>query len=267
MRFVQGDQGDAGVLVLVREHARQEGRAEAGGYQVDDKVDLAAARCHTRLHAFALARGEDFGVEGEAGFEQDKWRICQVGEVDSFALGQGVADRQDGHQRFVTHGLVVETFVYGQQEGRQVDLTCFQAFTQSFTAVLGQFDVDIGVACAIGGKHRRKQHATAHRRQADAQYTAFETTQVIDLSDQIVVFGQQNQGAAVGDFASGGEFIAMAKAVEQWHAQFVLQGFDRLAHTRLGQGHHFSGLRETALANHFDKGTQCSQVHQYSFFD
>jgi hypothetical protein len=42
--FVQGDQGNAGVLMFVRQHARQEGDAQAGGDQVDDKVDLPAAR-------------------------------------------------------------------------------------------------------------------------------------------------------------------------------------------------------------------------------
>jgi hypothetical protein len=70
--FVQGDQGDASVLVLVGQHARQEGDAESGGHQVDDEVDLPAAGGYLRHDAFALARFEDLGVQGKAGFEQDK---------------------------------------------------------------------------------------------------------------------------------------------------------------------------------------------------
>jgi hypothetical protein len=34
--------------------------------------------------------------------------------------------------------------------------------------------------------------------------------QVVDLGDQIVAFGEQDQGAAVGDFAGGGEFVPVA---------------------------------------------------------
>ena len=46
--FVQGDQGDAGVLVLVREHAWQEGDAQPCRHQVDDEVDLPAAGGYLR---------------------------------------------------------------------------------------------------------------------------------------------------------------------------------------------------------------------------
>ena len=70
--FVQGDQGDAGVLVLVGQHPRQESDAQAGGDQIDDKVDLPAAGGDAWGHAFAFAGGEDLGVQREAGLEQDE---------------------------------------------------------------------------------------------------------------------------------------------------------------------------------------------------
>ena len=73
--LVQGDQGDAGVLVFVRQHPGQEGDAQPGGDQVDDKVYLPTASGDFRCHAFTFAGAEDLGVEGKAGFEQDERRV------------------------------------------------------------------------------------------------------------------------------------------------------------------------------------------------
>ena len=72
MRLVQGDQGDAGMLVFVRQHPRQEGNAQPCGDQVDDKVYLPAAGGDFGGHAFAFTGAEDLGIEGKAGLEQDE---------------------------------------------------------------------------------------------------------------------------------------------------------------------------------------------------
>mgnify|MGYP000606085174 CR=1 FL=1 len=82
---------------------------------------------------------------------------------------------------------------------------------------------------------------------------ALEAAQVVDLGDQIVAFGEQDQGATVGDFAGSGEFIPMAETIEQRRAELFLQGPDCLAHAGLSQGHHLGRLGETTLAYHFDE--------------
>jgi len=91
VRLVQGDQGNPGVLMLECEHARQKGDTQSCRDQVDDKVDLPATRRYPWRHTFELAGGEDFGVQGEAGFEQDERGVGEVGEVDAFAPRQWVA--------------------------------------------------------------------------------------------------------------------------------------------------------------------------------
>lgn len=118
------------MLVFVRQHPRQEGDAQAGGDQVDDKVDLPATGGDFRGHAFALTRAENLGVEGETGFEQDERRVRQVGEVDALASGQRVADGQYRDQGFVANRLVVKALINRQQQCGQIDLPCLQAFTQ-----------------------------------------------------------------------------------------------------------------------------------------
>ena len=125
---------------------------------------------------------------------------------------------QYGDQWLVAHRLVVKTFINRQQQGGKVHLPCFQAFAQPFTAVLRQFDVDARVTAAVSGEHRRKQDSAPYRRQADAQHAALEAAQVVDFGHQVGAFGEHHQGAAVGNFASGGEFVLVAEAIEQRHA-------------------------------------------------
>lgn len=60
------DQGDAGVLVLVRQHAGRERDAQAGRYQVDDKVDLWPLQAVTPgALRLALANGQRSMRSGE----------------------------------------------------------------------------------------------------------------------------------------------------------------------------------------------------------
>ena len=68
--LIQRNQRNAGMQVLVGQHARQEGNTQARADQVDDKVDLGAAHGNFRRDAPTLAGGKNDAVQGKPGLEQ-----------------------------------------------------------------------------------------------------------------------------------------------------------------------------------------------------
>ncbi|MNN62737.1 hypothetical protein D3C81_1780630 [compost metagenome] len=88
------------------------------------------------------------------------------------------------------------------------------------------------------------------------------------------VAGQVAQGAAgvvqhiedlVGAWQQGasgfGQAHLAAEAVEQAHAELLLQGRDALAHRRLGQVQAFAGFGEAAGLGDGDEGVEAGEIH------
>src|SRR5260221_13150886 len=127
-----------------------------------------------------------------------------------------------------------------------------------------QVHLDARVAPPERGELRGEEGAGTHAREAEAQAAALQAAQVVELRDQVLALGEQAQRAALDDLPGGGQFGALADAVEERRAQLAFQLPDRLADGRLRREAGLGGARETALPHHLDEHLQPAQAEVYS---
>ncbi|OIQ76456.1 hypothetical protein GALL_418650 [mine drainage metagenome] len=252
---------------LARDRSGQEAEAQAAGDEFDDEVDLARARHHVGLETGAAAGVEHQRIQREALAEQDQRQPGEFGRRHRIAPRQRVVGGDQQLDALALHDLPVERVGHRQQRRGQLDLAAEHLLLEALAALLDQADLDAWPASAVIGEHRREQLAGADRRQSQAQHAAAQPAQFGELGEQVVALGQHRLRAAQHDLAGRGRLDARRIAIEQRHADLVLELTHRLADRRLGDEHGARGAREAALADDFDEHAQGTQIHRHSFLE
>ena len=252
---------DRSAASLRRDHPRQECDAETCANQFDHELDLAAASDHVRLEPAAAASLEDHAVQSKTALEEDKGRRLDVGERHRKPFCQGMSRRKQRHEGFAPNHLPVEIVGRGKQGPCKLDLTSPKALLESVAAMLAQPDLDPGIALPIDGEERSEQGAASNRRQPQPQYAALESSDLIELREQIVAVSEQFHSATIDDLSSGCQRASMTDPVQQRHADFILQLLHRFADRGLGGEHRLGSLGKAALADDLNKSAKRSEFH------
>src|SRR5436190_7047510 len=125
-----------------REHARKKGDADTSGHQLEDEIDLTAARRDLRLEALFPAGVEDHLVERETLLEQDERRVRKSYESDRLPVRERVIPRQQSDQGFAAHVLPIEIPGYRVHQGGEVDLSRAKDVFQALAVMHRHVHVD-----------------------------------------------------------------------------------------------------------------------------
>ncbi len=263
-RLVEQHGAHRAMRALLGRGARHEADPDPRGHELEDEVDLAAARGDLRRDSRLAAGAEDQPGERAAFLAQDERRGRELRQADRFAAGERVAARQQRHQRVAANVLPFEVARYRVHEAGEVDLTRTQGLLQPLSVVHTQVHLDARMAPPERGQQRGEEGARPHAREAEAQAAALQAAQLAELRDEALAIGEQAQRPAVDDFSGGGQLGALADAVEQRHPQLAFQLPDRLADGRLRREGGLGGAREAALPDHLDEHLEPAQVELYS---
>src|SRR5258706_13149748 len=211
------------------DHARQEGDPDSGGHQFKDKINLTAASRNLWRESRVAAGVEYLFIEREAFLEHDEGERGESCKFDRLLTGERMVRGQQRDQRLSAHVLPIEILWYRVQQCRQVEAAGAQEFFQTSAVMHRELYVDTRIAAPERREHRSEQGAAAEPRNAQAQRSTLQSTQFVQFGDQALALGEQAERTAVDDPARGGELAAMADAIEQRHAEFVLQLLDCLA--------------------------------------
>src|SRR5258706_607013 len=266
-RLIEQHVSDQTMRSLFSKHARQEGDPHSGGDQFKDEVDLTAASSNLRRDSFVAAGGKDQFIEREAFLEQDEREPRQLFQSDGLPTSESVIARQEHHQRVGAHVLIIQILGYRMHQCGEVELAGTQALFQAFGVMHGQLYFHTRMTAPERGEHRSEHGAASDPRKPEAEGSALQTSQFVEFCDQILAPGEQADCMAINDFARSGELAAAADAIEQRHAELVLQLLHRLADRRLCRKDDFGSPGKPALPHHFDEEPKPAQVDVYSHME
>jgi hypothetical protein len=143
---------------------------------------------------------------------------------------------------------------------RNVQFAVLHLPQQSHATVLGDPEVDVGPPAAIDGNERCKKTLQAHRCGADLQHAHGPALQHARPFGQALGL-QQQLPASLQQIAPGiGELHAAADAVEQSHAEFLLQQAHLFRQCWLRQVQYCGRPRQAALVRGDDEGANAREV-------
>src|SRR5205085_11206997 len=88
-----------------------------------------------------------------------------------------------------------------------------------------------------------------------------------ELGEEVGALREQVQGARIDELPRGRELAAAADAIEERHAELLLELLHRLADGRLAREGGLRCPRETALAHDFGKEAQPAQVEVHAHLE
>src|SRR5205807_9695209 len=136
---------------------------------------------------------------------------------------------------------------------------------QALALVRHQRDVDSRIAMAEGGVHRREKRRAAETRESQAERSPLQAAQAIELGEEVGALREQVQGARIDELPRGRELAAAADAIEERHAELLLELLHRLADGWLARERGLRCPREAALAHDFGKEAQPAQVEVHAY--
>ncbi|MNP09094.1 hypothetical protein D3C76_1011850 [compost metagenome] len=187
-----------------------------------------------------------------------------IGQLRQFHLlpaRQRVVCRQQHIHWFITEGLVTEGRIDRRQAATQFQFAIEHCLLDAQATAFDQLHVDIRIAPPVFGEQCGEQRIATQQRQPQAQFTARQMAQVIQLTDQFVVQAQHGFGTLQDDAAGSGEVQLRSQALQQCHAQALFQLCNLFTHGRLADVQRLACLGKATLAHDLDEAAKLFEFH------
>jgi hypothetical protein len=187
---------------------------------------------------------------------------AQVIRRDRAPAGEAVLGRQDADQRLAGELVLLDRRVQQRRahEG-DVDQVVAQLLGMQARVADGQLERDLRIARAEGFDDLARQAAGERAGEAQAQAAARARPGLLGPLRGARRAGQDVARVIQEANARGGERHAAAVALEQPHAELVLQRPHLLRHARLRQVQLLGGAAEVQLLGDGDEGSELPELH------
>jgi hypothetical protein len=147
------------------------------------------------------------------------------------------------------------------RQERHVERVGVQVLEHHLARLLAHDQLDAGVACVVGGEQRGQVEAPGRPHRPDHDAAGADAGQLGQLGGGGVDLGQRAPRPRHQQFTGGGQRDVARGAVDQRHADLVLEPPDLLGERRLGDVEPRGSPREVALVGERDEVAQLAQLH------
>ena len=185
----------------------------------------------------------------------------QIGPAHALLLRERMVTPAGGHEAFLKQGLEIDADLLRPHEVEpEVGLAADHGGQHLVGPGVQQAHTDLGVALVVARDHAREEVVDGGGHAGDGDFPHARGSQPADPQQGVIEIFQQQLDLAREVAPDGGELHAAGGAVEQTHAERLLELVDAAAEGWLGDVHRFGGLAEVAQLGDGTKGQQVVEV-------